>query len=132
MLSLGLRAEEFSHMPCLGGRNKDRLGGGPPWGGGGLGRATWASAIAASLPSALDSMQELYEEMKLVAFDLQDNNRIIEGYGAAMRGSWVLKPPLPQGHKVSVPDPTGVITVVHFPNSHARALAFSIGELPSS
>uniref|UniRef100_A0A8C9M1M7 Inhibitor of nuclear factor kappa B kinase subunit epsilon n=1 Tax=Panthera tigris altaica TaxID=74533 RepID=A0A8C9M1M7_PANTA len=39
--------------------------------------APWATA--ASLPSALDSMQELCEEVKLLAFDLQDNNRIIEG-----------------------------------------------------
>ena len=47
------------------------------WGRGQAG--SWASATAASLPSALDSMQELCEEVKLLAFDLQDNNRIIEG-----------------------------------------------------
>lgn len=40
MLSLGLRAEGFSHMPCLGGRNKDRLGGGPL----GVGEA-WAGRL---------------------------------------------------------------------------------------
>lgn len=34
---------------------------------------------SASPASALDSMEKLYEEMKLLAFDLQDNNRIIEG-----------------------------------------------------
>lgn len=34
---------------------------------------------SASPPSALHSMEELCEEMKLLAFDLQDNNRIIEG-----------------------------------------------------
>uniref|UniRef100_A0A452SB91 Inhibitor of nuclear factor kappa B kinase subunit epsilon n=1 Tax=Ursus americanus TaxID=9643 RepID=A0A452SB91_URSAM len=32
-----------------------------------------------SLASASDSMRELCDEMKLLAFDLQDNNRIIEG-----------------------------------------------------
>lgn len=45
----------------------------------GLGRATWALATAASLASALDSMQELCKEMKVLASDLQDNNRVIEG-----------------------------------------------------
>ena len=39
----------------------------------------WALATAATLALALDSMQELCEEMKLLACDLQDNNRIIEG-----------------------------------------------------
>lgn len=42
-------------------------------------RAALASGTAAALASALDSMEELCEEMKLLAFDLQDNNRIIEG-----------------------------------------------------
>ncbi|KAB0394252.1 hypothetical protein E2I00_015341 [Balaenoptera physalus] len=42
-------------------------------------RATWALATAASLASALDSMQELCKEMKVLASDLQDNNRVIEG-----------------------------------------------------
>ena len=45
----------------------------------GLGRATWALATTASLASALDSMQELCKEMKVLASDLQDNNRVIEG-----------------------------------------------------
>lgn len=31
-----------------------------------------------SLSCALDSMQELCNDMKLLAFDLQDNNRLIE------------------------------------------------------
>lgn len=46
---------------------------------GGAGQSTLAFGIAAPLASALDSMEELCEEMKLLAFDLQDNNRMIEG-----------------------------------------------------
>lgn len=42
-------------------------------------RATSASGTAAALASALDSMEELCKEMKLLASDLQDNNCIIEG-----------------------------------------------------
>ena len=42
-------------------------------------RAASASGTAPSLASALDSMEELREEMKLLALDLQDNNHIIEG-----------------------------------------------------
>uniref|UniRef100_A0A452TB19 Inhibitor of nuclear factor kappa-B kinase subunit epsilon n=1 Tax=Ursus maritimus TaxID=29073 RepID=A0A452TB19_URSMA len=53
------------------------LGGGLPGEGG------WQdnSGLSAdtSLASASDSMRELCDEMKLLAFDLQDNNRIIEG-----------------------------------------------------
>lgn len=49
----------------------------PEWGcSGGLCLGT--SASPSSPASAMDSMQELYEEMKLLAFDLQDNNRVIE------------------------------------------------------
>lgn len=51
-----------------------RLGGGPPGEGP-------VEPLGHSSPSAsaLDSMEELCEEMKLLAFDLQDNNRMIEG-----------------------------------------------------
>lgn len=45
----------------------------------GASRTTSVSAADASLASAWDSMQELCKEMKLLAFDLQDNNRVIEG-----------------------------------------------------
>lgn len=48
----------------------------------GLGRV-WGEQLQPQpqppLLPASHSMQELYEEMKLLAFDLQDNNRIIEG-----------------------------------------------------
>lgn len=44
--------------------------------------ASLLPVTAYPIPAPMDlvlHMQELYEEMKLVAFDLQDNNRIIEG-----------------------------------------------------
>lgn len=40
----------------------------------------WAQVTKPQTPhsSSLDSMQELCNDMKLLAFDLQDNNRLIE------------------------------------------------------